>query len=170
MDFTELTKKRYSVRKFTPQPLTSAEIEAILEVAADAPTACNNQPQRIYVAKSPEARAAVARSTSCHFNAPVLFVVCYDEDVCWHRQYDGQTYGAVDATIAMTQMMLKATELGLGSTFVGWFDPQILRDALKLPANLIPVGILPVGHPSPDGGPAPAHDTRRGIAAITTEL
>lgn len=170
MDFTELTNKRYSVRKFLPVPLTSGEIEAILAVGANAPTACNKQPQRIYVVKSPRALAAVRECTRCHFDAPVLFVVCYDEEACWKRDYDGQPYGAVDATIVLTQMMLKVTEMGLGSTFVAWFDPVKLRHALNLPDHLQPVGMLPVGHPSPDARPASFHTARRGIAAITTEI
>ena len=170
MDFTTLTKERYSARKFTDKPLTSAEIDAILEVAADAPTACNKQPQRIYLIKSKAMLEAVGASTRCTFGAPVLFVVCYDKTVCWKREFDGQEYGAVDATIVLTQMMLKVTELGLGSTFVGWFDPAVLRKALNLPANIIPVGILPVGHPAPGAGPAPAHTERRGAAALTTVL
>ena len=111
MDFTALTKERYSARKFTEQPLTSGEIDAILEVAADAPTACNKQPQRIYLIKSKPMLDAVATCSRCTFGAPVLFVVCFDKDVCWKREFDGQEYGTVDATIVLTQMMLKVTEL-----------------------------------------------------------
>ena len=55
MDFFTLSKKRYSVRKFTPVSLRQDEIDKLLEVANLAPTGCNNQPQRILVLNSEEA-------------------------------------------------------------------------------------------------------------------
>ena len=113
MDFTELTQARYSVRKFKPDAVPEPMVTAILEVARNAPTACNNQPQRIYVAATPEGREKIRRSTECHFGAPLFFVVCYDRTASWHRSFDGQDYGPVDAAIVLTQMMLKIHELGL---------------------------------------------------------
>ena len=56
MTFFELAKARYSVRKFKKDMIEDAKLDAILEAGRVAPTACNNQPQKIYVVKSKENR------------------------------------------------------------------------------------------------------------------
>ena len=73
----------------------------------------------------------------------------------------------VDAAIVMTQMMLKIQEMGLGSTFVAWFDPEILRKELELPENLIPVGILPCGVPAENSAPASLHADKKHLSETT---
>ena len=55
MNFSELAKSRYSVRSFSEQPVEDDKLNIILEAGQVAPTACNNQPQKIYVLKSDEA-------------------------------------------------------------------------------------------------------------------
>ncbi len=167
MTLTELTQERYSVRKFKPETPTREQIDAILEMAHNAPTACNKQPQRVFVVTSPEGRARIQRSTECHFDAPLFFVVCYDRTESWHRSYDDQDYGMVDASIVLTQMMLKIHEMGLGSCFVAWFDPARLREELQLPPEWIPVGILPCGEPADDSAPIAQHSRRKAISEIT---
>ena len=166
MDFTALTCERYSVRKFQSEPVSREQIDAIIEVAANAPTACNRQPQRIFVVDSPEGKAKIKRSTECHFDAPLFFVICCDGKEAWQRQFDGKSYAMVDGAIVMTQMMLKITELGLGSCFVAWFDPAVLKAELALPENLIPVGILPCGKPATDSVPAPMHNAKKKLEEI----
>ena len=56
MTFIELAKARYSVRKFKKDMIEDTKLEAILEAGRVAPTACNFQPQKIYVVKSEENR------------------------------------------------------------------------------------------------------------------
>jgi nitroreductase len=68
--------------------------------------------------------------------------------------------GDVDAGIVTTQMMLEAAELGLGSTWVGYFDPACLRTAFDIPEHLIPVALLPIGYPREDCTPSPFHENR----------
>ena len=64
MTFMELAKKRYSERYFDARPVEEEKIDRILEAGQTAPTACNYQPQRIYVIKSEEALKKL-RSISC---------------------------------------------------------------------------------------------------------
>lgn len=168
MNFTDLTRKRYSVRKFKTEPVSAEQIEEILEVAGNAPTACNKQPQRIIVVTSEKAREKIMRSTECHFNAPTFFVVCYDRTESWHRAFDRQDYGMVDCAIVMTQMMLKIEEMGLGSCFVAWFDPETLKKELQLAPEIIPVGILPCGVPAEDSAPLPMHSDKKPISDIAS--
>ena len=83
MTFQELAKTRYSVRAFQDMPISEREMNLILEAGRMAPTACNNQPQKIYIAKSEEARKKLASVCRCTFGAPVILVVCYDRNRDW---------------------------------------------------------------------------------------
>ena len=102
----------------------------------------------------------------CLFGAPVVLVVCYDKNESW-KSRSGRDIGDVDGTIVMTQMMLKIHEMKLGSTFVAWFDPEILREELQLPDNLIPVGILPCGVPADNSAPLDMHSDKKHLSDIT---
>lgn len=168
MDFCKLAETRYSVRKFTDRAIDKDTLNKILRSAQVAPTACNNQPQRVYVVQSAEALAKVRSCTPYHFNAPVILAICYDRTLTWKRACDGQCSGLVDASIVTTHLMLQAAELGLGTTWVGSFDPAKAAKALSLPANIIPVALLPLGYP--DAAPAAMHTSRRTIAETVTWL
>ena len=83
MTFQELSHARYSVRAFKDMPIEKETLDLILEAGRVAPTACNYQPQKIYVAKSEEARKKLASVCRCTFDAPVILVVCYDRTRDW---------------------------------------------------------------------------------------
>lgn len=58
---------------------------------------------------------------------PLIFVMCVDRSKAWTRKYDGISSAEVDSSIAMTQMMLQAQELGLGTTWVMALNPEIAK-------------------------------------------
>ena len=89
-----------------------------------------------------------------------MFVVCYDSNASWKRPSDGFDCGVVDATIVATHLALAITNEGLGSTWVGNFDPQLLREALSIPEEFIPVALLPAGKPAAMALPSPTHTKR----------
>lgn len=126
MNFAELSAQRYSLRKFSDRPVEDALLQQVLEAGRNAPTAHNNQPQRIFVLQSPEAMERADACMGSHFHPPVLLAVAYDPAAAWDREDDGKNHGEIDATIAVTQMMLQAADLGLGTTYVGMFDPEKL--------------------------------------------
>jgi nitroreductase len=155
--FAELATTRYSVRTFKDTPVEQEKIDQLLEVARVAPTACNNQPQRLIAVTAPDKLGFIDQSTSCRFGAPLVFIIGYDRDVCWVRPFDGETSGVVDASIITTHLILEAADIGLGSVWVMHFDPAKLRELFALPDNIIPVALLPVGYPAPDAEPNPRH-------------
>lgn len=160
--FLEMAAERYSVRKYKADLVEEEKIAAILEAARLAPTACNYQPQKIYVVKSEEKRAALAKLTPCTFNAPVVFVVGYDADRSAKGLItDTHDFGDTDAAIVCTHMMLEAHEQGLGSCWVGYFNEAAVKEALGLPENVRVRDFLPVGYPADDAKPAPLHQKSR---------
>ncbi len=160
MNFDTLIAERYSVRKFDPTPLTQAQIDALLAAAHLAPTGCNNQPQRILVLRG-ESMEKLRGCTKCHFGAPNAMLICYNKEEVWRRKYDGKSCGVSDACIVTTHIMLKAQDMGLGSTWVMHFDPAAMRETFAIPAHIEPVALLVLGHPAPDAAPAPLHSEFR---------
>lgn len=166
MDFLELSSSRYSVRGFKCDPIPQDAIDKILLAAQAAPTAHNNQPQKIMVVKSPDGLEKLKKCTECHYNAPLAFLICYDKDKCWKRSYDGKTSGDIDASIVTTHMMLQAQELGIGSTWVMYFISEAVRVEFELPDNIEPSAILVMGYP--DAEPSPNHSSRRSSEEYVT--
>lgn len=160
MNFSQLAKERYSVRTFSKQKVEKEKLEQVLEAGRVAPTAVNYQPQRILVIESNEALDKLKECTSYHFNAPMALLICYDKTASWKRPYDQEDMGTVDASIITTQMMLQAADLGLGTTWVGHFDPEAIRKAFDIPNDLVPVALLPIGYPRNDSVPHQLHGTR----------
>ncbi|MDR1972979.1 MAG: nitroreductase family protein [Treponema sp.] len=167
MHFAELAAVRYSVRNFLEKPVEKEKIALILEAARRAPTAANRQPQRILVLETSDDLARMDRCTTCRFGAPLAFLVCYDHREAWVRDFDKEHSGWVDASIAATHMMLQAADLGIGSTWVMWFDPAITRIEFKLPSYLVPVAFLPAGYPAPGSIPSDQHGDRLPLDKLT---
>ena len=119
MDFEKLCAERYSLRKFSDRPVEAEKLEKVLEAGHNAPTAHNLQPQRILVMQSKEALEKAEECTACKFHPPVILVVAYDPAKAWNREGDMKNHGEIDATIAATQMMLQAADLGLGTCYGG---------------------------------------------------
>jgi nitroreductase len=160
MHFKELAAARYSVRKFKPDPVEKEKLDLILEALRTAPTAANKQPQRALLITSEEGLRKVDAITPCRFGAPAVLLVCFDKDACWVRPTDKQDSGWVDASIVTTHAMLQAADCGIGSTWVMFFDAAKAREEFALPANLIPVAVLPLGYPAADAAPAGFHSQR----------
>lgn len=162
MNFLELAKTRYSVRSYDQRPVEDEKLTQILEAGRVAPTACNKQPQMIFVAKSAAARKKLASVCSCTFDAPVILVVCYDRTLDWKNPLSpGYESGETDAAIVTTHMMLEAASLGVGSCWVGYFPPDRVKAALNLPENLTVSALLPLGYPAAESTPAPMHSRFR---------
>ena len=164
MSFMKLAKEqRYSVRKFSDKAVEKEKLDLILEAGRIAPTACNYQPQRILVIEDNVALEKIRQCTLCHFDAPVVLLICYDKTTCWKNRTNGTVGGDVDASIIITHMMLEVAELGLGTTWVGAFNHQKTRELFEIPDYLVPVALLPIGYPAEDVEPHPWHFKRFGM-------
>ena len=170
MDFATLSAERYSLRKFSDRPIEQEKLDAVLEAGRNAPTAHNLQPQRIFVLRSPEALEKADSCAGSHFHPPVILVVAYDAEAAWKREGDGKNHGEIDAAIAATQMMLQAADLGLGTTYVGMFDPEKLLAAFPEMAGLTPIALLPIGYPAENAHPSRLHADRKPLEELVTYL
>lgn len=174
MTFMELAQNRYSERFFDPRPVEQEKLEKILEAGRIVPTACNYQPQRFYVLRSPEALAKAKTVTPFHYNAPLMLLVCYDANTVWRnpqdRYYRNYSSGEQDASIAATTMMYEAEELGVHSVWLRGFDSKTVVDTFGLPENIIPVMMFAMGYPSDRAKPNAWHFKRMPLENFVTEL
>jgi len=156
MKFNELAKQRVSIRSYTKRPVSKKMLKEVLEAGRLAPTACNIQPFQFVVVKDPENLAALAESYPAPWfaEAPVVIAICTTPNKAWVRKkHDDKNYADVDGAIAADHMTLTATELGLGTCWIGAFNPKIVCKVLKLPRNVEPLTMLTLGHPNEKGRP-----------------
>lgn len=171
MNFSELARARYSVRAFQPRQITDEDLSAILEAGRVAPTACNNQPQKIYVVQSPALLSALAEVSPCTFRAPTVIVMGYDKTRDWkNRRMPGYSSGETDAAIVCTHMMLAAFERGVGSCWVGVFNAEEVANTLGLPENVRVTSLLPIGYPATNAKPLEMHSQYRDLEDTVTFL
>ena len=145
MTFADLTMERYSSRSYTDEPVSEEDIESILEAGRMAPTAKNLQPVRVIVADTPESIARIGKAAG-PYGATLALIVIADTSKAWVRPQDGKNFGDIDASIVTTQMMYRAQELGLGSVWIGYFDPAAVKEAFGLGETEEASAILAVGH------------------------
>lgn len=170
MDLMTLFKERYSCRKFSGKPVEREKLEAILDAARLAPTAVNFQPQRIFVLESRDSLDRLKDCTPYHFDAPAALLLCYDKNVSWKRKFDGEDFGIIDASIVGTHIMLEVVNQGLGTTWVGYFDPSLVSQNFELPDNIVPAAIFPIGYPADDAAPSPMHFDRHELTEFVKYL
>ena len=165
-DFLELAKSRYSVRRYKADPVPDEILAKILDAGHLAPTACNYQPQRIWVIRDAALRAAMKEATPHTFDAPVILAVGYDKGISWKNDLMPVQSGETDAAIVLTHMMLEAWELGIGSCWVGHFNGEKAAELLGLPENIVLTALLPMGYPAEEAHPAHLHGKFRDAAEI----
>ena len=150
MDFQELVKKRYSVRAYKPDPDEEDKLARVIEAARLAPTACNLQPFRVIVIETKGRKEELGRiyKRDWFTQGPLVLAVCALPKESWVRRCDGWNSAEVDATIAMSHIVLAAANEGLGTCWIAAFDPQAAREVLALPSDVVPSAFTPLGYPA----------------------
>lgn len=172
MDFLTLARERYSVRKLADRPVEQEKIDKIVEAALLAPTATNAQPFKVWVMQSPEALEKVRQTNAFPFvkEAPVVFVIGGDPSIAWKRPFDSHSFAEVDASIVATHMMLAVHDLGLGTTWVGYFDPEKMTALFPEMKGYELVCLFGVGYPAGDAAPSERHALSKPREALVTVL
>ena len=173
MEFREVLRRRRMVRNYLPDPIEKEVLERVVQSARRAPSAGFSQGTAFVVVTEPALRMAIA--TSCQepeyvaagfdpwiSTAPAHIVLCVSEEA-YHRRYrepdkvdeDGQEiewpvpFWWVDAGAALMLVLLAAVDEGLAAGFLG-ANSGGLRGLLQIPDEMVPVGIVTLGHPAPD--------------------
>ena len=171
MNFIDLSKQRFSVRKYSNKPVENEKLHLILDAGNTAPTAKNLQPHRIYVLKSEEALAKLDTLTHCRYDATTVLLFTYNTNEDWKNPKEkGVHSGIEDVSIVATHMMLQAIELGVYSTWCNLFSNTDLENAFKLPKNEKSVLIMPIGYPVEGTEPFETHHKKKKLADIVNYI
>ncbi len=160
----DLIKMRRSIRKYQEKPVEREKILSCLEAARLAPSAENVQPWRFVVVDDPELKnefvnyvfSGIYAPTRFAKKAPVIVIVLANPDVLANRigkQIQGIQYYFIDVGIAVEHFVLRAHELGLGTCWIGWFNPRRVRKFFKIPRKYKIVTLLSLGYPDQEKGP-----------------
>ena len=155
--------KRRSIRKYTSEPVSEEQIEKILRAGMAAPSAGNQQPWHFIVIDDREILSEIPK---CHPYSKMLneascaIVVCGDVTL---QRFEG--YWVQDCSAATQNMLLMATELGLGSVWLGVYPREerveALKTLLKIPEHVIPLSIISLGYPAEEKEPNNRFDETR---------
>ena len=153
----DLIKKRRSIREYTAEPISDADIKAMLEAAMAAPSANNSQPWEFIVVRREDLRRQLAETHPWSYmcaNAPVVFVICGHE-----RRSD---HWVEDTSAATQNLLLAAAGLDLGAVWIGIYPrperERHVRKVLDAPDELRILCLVAVGHPAETKSPRTQYD------------
>jgi nitroreductase len=152
MGILEIIKGRRSIRDFKDKEIPEDVIDALTEAIRWAPSAGNLQSRKFYFIFNKDIKrrlAEAALNQSFIARAPLTVVACTDQRIVFRYGERGVSlYSVQDVSASIENMLLTAYELGLGSVWVGAFMEEEVKEVLKLPGNLRPVAIIPIGYPA----------------------
>lgn len=161
MSFQELISERQSVRKYIDKPVEREKLQALIEAVHLSPSACNSQPWKLVMVDDVELKDKVAKATFdkiVSFNrfaleAPVIAVLVIEKAKLIAQiggSIKNQEYPYYDIGIAAAHFCLQATELGLGTCMIGWFDEKRIQELLNIPSNRKVALLITLGYPPED--------------------
>jgi nitroreductase len=155
MDVTKAILSRRSIRKYTEEPVSGDDIEALLTAAMHAPSAVNEQPWHFVIIQDRKTLEAISRlspTAPMVKYAPLAIAVCADRNL---EKFPG--LWVLDCSAATENILLAATARGLGAvwTAVYPFDDRVngIKKLLKMPDDVVPLCIIPVGRPAETPAP-----------------
>lgn len=156
-------RARRSIRRFTSEPVSDDAIKALLEAAMSAPSAGNQQPWEFIVVTD---RKILDKIPNVHpyaqmcKQAPAAILVCGNLERDTHRGFWVQ-----DCSAATQNILVAATEKGLGSVWCGVYPREDrvsgLRKLFELPDHIMPLALIPIGHPAEKKPPSDRFDPAR---------
>ena len=148
MNFSEIARLRQSCRAYdADRSVEQDKLEAVLQAARLAPSACNGQPYHITVCTGDTARTVAGVTMGMGMNkfaakAPVLIVISerpYVRTAAVGAKLKGNDYRSIDIGILSAYLTAEATAQGLSTCILGWFNDQKIRTAcdLNTPVRLV---------------------------------
>jgi nitroreductase len=141
---------RTSIRKYTNEAVSKADIETMLRAGMAAPTAVNKQPWHFVAVTDKAKLAELAGRRGMIKQAGVAIVVCGNLDKA--LQGPAQAFWIQDCSAATENILLAANALGLGAVWTGCYPIEErvaeVSKVLKLPETIVPLCVIAIGHPA----------------------
>ncbi|MDA3812743.1 MAG: nitroreductase family protein [Candidatus Cloacimonetes bacterium] len=146
-------KERYSVRKFQDKVIEHEKMDVLLKAAQLAPSAKNTLPCKFVVIRNEEKRKKltdICKGQKFVSQAPITIAICANN--IDYTMTCGQKAYTIDAAIAAEHIVLQATEMGLGTCWIGAFFHDKMAELINLPKDYKIVALLPIGYPAVEKG------------------
>jgi len=151
LEYMDLVKTRRSIRRYKPDPVSEGDIETVIEAARLAPSWGNHQCWQYIVVTDQSTKEKLAGGGRKWISdAPVIIVVCADPRASGHKP--AMDYYMLDIGITFEHLILAATDLSLGTCWIGAFDEQQAKKALEVPDEIRVVAYTPLGYPAEKKG------------------
>ena len=150
MEFIDVINERYSVRGYLDKEVEQEKLEYVLKAATIAPTGVNKQPFKVYVIDAKKYKEELSKiyKASWFVEAPYVLAVVALRNEAWVRPWDSKNIADIDATIVMDHMILAATDVGLGTCYIGAFKKNYAHQFLELDETEEAVLFTPIGYPN----------------------
>ncbi len=162
MDFDKIVRKRASVREFSPKKPPIEQVIECIEAANLAPSPGNLPILKYIIIEDSKKIRKIAEACDQEFvgNVKILVVACSNRDNVVRMYEDNEKYTSQHVGAAVENFLLKVTELGLASCWVGFFSEYLIKELLRIPDNIHVEAVLPVGYGLKKQEKKPALDTR----------
>ena len=152
MTLIDTIRKRYSCRAYQQKPLEQEKLDQLFEAARLAPSAKNTQDWRFVVVTDYQIKQQLAQTTNrpdVFGKAGAIIAACSNSDYVMRC---GQPIAPIDIAIALEHIALQATELGLGTCWIGSFETEKVRTILSIPDDIQIIELMTVGYPADTPG------------------
>jgi nitroreductase len=157
MDFMDVIEKRRSIRKYKSDPVPEEKLNKVLEAARLAPSWSNLQCWSYIIVKDKDTKKALADVLpsgnpvrNAFTQAPIVIAACADPERSGHigsEKIGDRDWHVLDLGISMQQLVLAATNEGLGTCWACWFSEPKMKGILQVPDNIDVVALTPLGYP-----------------------
>ena len=152
MDVKEAVRRRRATRAFDDRVVDLQMIDGLIETVRLSPSCNNNQPWRVIVAWGPAletVKAHLSKGNSWAKRAPLILVVCARlDDDC--KMADLRDYYLFSTGLAIGEMLLRATEMGLIAHPIAGYDAVAIKQELGIPDDHVLITLVICGHPGTD--------------------
>ena len=151
MELKEVLLNRRSIRKFKEDKISDEIIHELMIAAMSGPSACNKRPWEFYVITNVDKLKELRKASRFgRFSAPLAIVVCGNLKRSLPLNFS--TYWIQDCSAATENILLRATDLGLGAVWCGGHPQKSvennLREILEIGSTLVPLNIIFIGYPA----------------------
>lgn len=152
MDFNRVIEERHSCRNFKNKSVSWKDAMVAIDAAIQGPYAGNTNNIKFLIIESPETIKSIAKHSQQTWiqESNILIAVCSD-DSHLEKQYGerGRVYSRQQAGAAINTILLKLTDLGLASCWIGAFADESVKQLLGIPEHIQIEAIIPMGYENP---------------------
>ena len=156
MDVKKAIESRRSIRRYQDKPVPEDLVKEVIDAARLAPSGNNAQPSNYFIVEEDITKKKLRDNNLIRdkwvYDAPVIIVCCANPKayVKWVKGWDdpNEIRAIRDLSIASSYLVLRATELGLGTCYCGWIKHNEIKGVLGIPEHFIVPYVIALGYPA----------------------